>query len=96
MMSNPEDKLDQLSSNHSEKPAIRSLNELIDHVSGKNIPFFDHEVESGLADQRSFPFLAIVGQDEMKLALILTIINPLIGGNKLARIMSPIKLTSKN
>jgi len=37
-------------------------------------------VDLGLAELEPFPFLAIVGQDEMKLALILAIINPLIGG----------------
>ena len=34
----------------------------------------------GLADVEPFPFLAIVGQQEMKLALLLAIINPNIGG----------------
>jgi len=35
----------------------------------------------GLADEREpFPFLAIVGQREMKLALLLSVINPLVGG----------------
>lgn len=37
-------------------------------------------IDLGLAEFEPFPFLAIVGQDEMKLALILAIINPLIGG----------------
>jgi len=34
----------------------------------------------GLADVEPFPFLAIVGQEEMKLALILSVINPRVGG----------------
>lgn len=34
----------------------------------------------GLAETRPFPFLAIVGQYEMRIALLLTIINPAIGG----------------
>ncbi len=34
----------------------------------------------GIADIEPFPFLAIVGQEEMKLALVLAVINPLIGG----------------
>lgn len=34
----------------------------------------------GLADVEPFPFLAIVGQQEMKLALILSVINPRVGG----------------
>jgi magnesium chelatase subunit I len=34
----------------------------------------------GLADNRPFPFLAIVGQIEMRIALMLAVINPAIGG----------------
>ena len=34
----------------------------------------------GLADVEPFPFLAIVGQQEMKLALTLSVINPRVGG----------------
>ncbi len=37
-------------------------------------------VELGLAEVEPFPFLAIVGQEEMKLALLLAIINPNVGG----------------
>ncbi|MCP4426012.1 MAG: magnesium chelatase [Chloroflexi bacterium] len=33
-----------------------------------------------MADVEPFPFLAIVGQEEMKLALILSVINPRVGG----------------
>lgn len=36
--------------------------------------------DRGLADQIRFPFLAIVGQADMKLALILTLINRRVGG----------------
>ena len=36
--------------------------------------------DRGLADEARFPFLALVGQVEMKLALILTLINPAAGG----------------
>jgi magnesium chelatase subunit I len=36
--------------------------------------------ELGLAEVEPFPFLAIVGQEEMKLALLLAIINPNVGG----------------
>lgn len=38
------------------------------------------EVDLGLAEVEPFPFLAIVGQEEMKLALLLAVINPLVGG----------------
>ena len=34
----------------------------------------------GLAEHRPFPFLAIVGQNEMRIALMLAVINPSIGG----------------
>lgn len=34
----------------------------------------------GLAEVEPFPFLAIVGQQEMKLSLILAVINPMVGG----------------
>ena len=38
------------------------------------------DVDQGLAEMEPFPFLAIVGQQEMKLALMLALINPHIGG----------------
>ena len=38
------------------------------------------ETDLGLAELEPFPFLAIVGQEEMKLALLLAVINPLVGG----------------
>ncbi len=34
----------------------------------------------GLAEQRPFPFMALVGQTEMRVALLLAVINPNIGG----------------
>lgn len=36
--------------------------------------------DSGIADNRPYPFVAIVGQLEMRIALLLAIINPAIGG----------------
>jgi magnesium chelatase subunit I len=36
--------------------------------------------DQGLAEQEPFPFLAIVGQEEMKLALLLALINARVGG----------------
>jgi magnesium chelatase subunit I len=59
--------------------SFRSLRELVDHVSGKAAPPATAE-ESGLAEALPFPFLAIVGQREMKLALLLGLINPAVGG----------------
>jgi magnesium chelatase subunit I len=37
-------------------------------------------IDMGLAEVEPFPFLGIVGQEEMKLALLLNVINPRIGG----------------
>ncbi len=37
-------------------------------------------VDYGIDDADPFPFLAIIGQEEMKLALLLSVINPRIGG----------------
>ena len=64
----------------SELPQIRSLKELVSHVTGRgteaNLPMED----SGISESLPFPFIAIVGQMEMKLALLLSLINPNIGG----------------
>jgi magnesium chelatase subunit I len=38
------------------------------------------ETDLGLAELEPFPFLGIVGQEEMKLALLLAVINPSVGG----------------
>ncbi len=59
--------------------AFRNLRELVDYVSGKSLPSVTTG-DSGLAEPMPFPFLAIVGQTEMKLALLLGLINPNIGG----------------
>ena len=58
---------------------FRSLRELVDFVSGKAVPPVSAE-EAGLAEAMPFPFLAIVGQREMKLALLLGLVNPAVGG----------------
>jgi magnesium chelatase subunit I len=58
---------------------FRTLKELVDYVSGKNLP--SATPEEGLRTEAlPFPFLAIVGQQEMKLALLLGLINPAVGG----------------
>jgi magnesium chelatase subunit I len=59
---------------------VRSLKELIDLVSGKDFQPVKAEADAGLAEMLPFPFLALVGQMEMKLALLLALINPSIGG----------------
>jgi magnesium chelatase subunit I len=58
---------------------FRTLRELVEHVSGKALTELPQE-DSGLAEPLPFPFLAIIGQREMKLALVLGLINPNIGG----------------
>ncbi|MGZ9235612.1 MAG: ATP-binding protein [Anaerolineales bacterium] len=59
--------------------SFRNLRELVDYVAGKSLPLLTPE-EGRLTEALPFPFLAIVGQQEMKLALLLGLINPNIGG----------------
>jgi magnesium chelatase subunit I len=56
------------------------LRELIDLVSGRNVRSTEPAEDAGLAEVMPFPFMAVVGQMEMKLALLLAVINPNIGG----------------
>jgi magnesium chelatase subunit I len=58
---------------------FRNLRELVDYVAGKSLPPLAPE-EGLLTEPLPFPFLAIVGQQEMKLALLLGLINPNVGG----------------
>lgn len=60
--------------------SVRSLKELIDIVSGRTLQPLEPQRESTIANIPAFPLLAIVGQVEMKTALLLSIINPAIGG----------------
>lgn len=62
------------------RPSPRSLQELIDRVSGRTIEQSQPQEDAGHADVVPFPFLAVVGQAEMKLALLLSMINPVMGG----------------
>ena len=66
----------------SRQPArsVRSLRELIDTVSGKGLRLPKADQDAGLAEILPFPFLALTGQKEMKLALTLALINPNVGG----------------
>src|SRR5215208_4367000 len=59
--------------------SFRSLRELVDFVAGKSLPSLTPE-DGRVTDALPFPFLAIVGQQEMKLALLLGLINPNVGG----------------
>lgn len=58
----------------------KSLRELIDRVSGRHLSGAFPQEDAGIAEVLPFPFLAIVGQSEMKLALLLALINPTVGG----------------
>jgi len=59
--------------------SFRNLRELVDYVAGKSLPPLTPE-EGRVTEALPFPFLAIVGQQEMKLALLLGLINPNVGG----------------
>jgi magnesium chelatase subunit I len=48
--------------------------------SGARAVLTEESPDFGLAEHRPFPFLAIVGQMEMRIALMLAVINPSIGG----------------
>ncbi len=59
---------------------LTSLQQLLDQVSGKRILDSAPPGDRGLADDIRFPFLAMVGQAEMKTALLMALINPAISG----------------
>jgi magnesium chelatase subunit I len=59
---------------------VRSLRDLIDRVVGKGLNPPEVQEDSGIAEVIPFPFLAIVNQYEMKMALLLALINPAMGG----------------
>lgn len=60
---------------------FKSLKDLLDFASVKDVAKDLAQMgDSGIAEALPFPFLAIVGQNEMKLALMLGLINPNIGG----------------
>jgi len=61
-------------------PPVRSLRELIDRVTGKSLDAGIPQEDAGISDVVPFPFLGLVGQREMKLALLLAMINPHMGG----------------
>jgi len=58
---------------------IRSLKELAERATGRPAEPVNEE-DAGLAEPLAFPFAAIVGQQEMKLGLLLAVINPAVGG----------------
>ncbi|MBE0698631.1 MAG: magnesium chelatase [Anaerolineaceae bacterium] len=60
--------------------SVGSLRELIDIVTGRAFKDQVEREDAGLAEVLPFPFLGLVGQEEMKLALITAVINPLVNG----------------
>ena len=60
--------------------AQSQLLRLLEKANLAQAVFDSQQPDRGLADIVRFPFLGIVGQVEMKSALILTLINPAIGG----------------
>lgn len=60
--------------------SIRSIRDLIDQVTGRNLEEYSSEGDVGLAEHWPYPFLALVGQSDMKLGLLLNLINPAVGG----------------
>src|ERR1041385_5526886 len=48
--------------------------------SGARAVLSSEAPDLGLADNLPFPFLALVGQVEMRIALMLSVINPAVGG----------------
>jgi magnesium chelatase subunit I len=59
---------------------LSSLQQLVEQVSGKRFLDAVTPGDRGLAEDLRFPFLALVGQREMKTALLLALINPSISG----------------
>jgi magnesium chelatase subunit I len=78
-MTNPEPPPEETEPKERVAHPFRTLRELVEYVSGKSLPTNTAE-EGGLVEALPFPFLAIVGQKEMKLALLLGLINPSVGG----------------
>ncbi len=67
--------LPDLESGHESSVLLKLLNR-----SGARRVLTEEEADLGLADHAPYPFLAIVGQYEMRIALMLAVINPAIGG----------------
>ncbi|MEQ8673410.1 MAG: ATP-binding protein [Aggregatilineales bacterium] len=59
--------------------APSTLLKLLNEAGAKSILSVE-STDLGLAEHRPFPFMAIVGQVEMRTALILSVVNPSIGG----------------
>jgi magnesium chelatase subunit I len=60
--------------------SVRSLRELIDLVTGRSFESQVPQEDAGIAEVLPYPFLGLVGQTEVKLALLMAVINPLVSG----------------
>ena len=60
--------------------SVSSLVQLLEQVSAKPILDAAPTEDRGVAEQLPYPFMALVGQTEMKTALVLTLINPAVNG----------------
>lgn len=69
------DYLPNLEGSDEESTLLRLLNR-----SGARSVLAEDEADLGLAEHRPYPFLAIVAQFEMRVALMLSVINPAVGG----------------
>jgi magnesium chelatase subunit I len=59
---------------------VGSLQELLEKASGVRAVLDYDQEDSGLAENIPFPFLALVGQKQMKLSLALSLLNPNLDG----------------
>ncbi len=59
---------------------VSSLQELLDRATGRIYRAEQPQEDAGLVERPPFPFLALVSQKEMKLALLLSLVNPNLGG----------------
>jgi magnesium chelatase subunit I len=59
---------------------VQSLRQLLDRATARRFLEAPPPEDLGLAESLNLPFLALVGQGEMKLALLLALINPNVGG----------------
>jgi magnesium chelatase subunit I len=76
----PKENIPQMNPEGEQITTVQSLKELIDLVSGRSLASAHHQEDSGYAEILPYPFLGLVGQTEMKLALLLALINPAVGG----------------
>lgn len=59
---------------------VKSITQLLERASARRFLEALPPEDLGLAEHLPFPFLAIVGQSEMRLALLLAVVNPNVGG----------------